>query len=706
MPITTSTTVYDTDGATSSYLHDVTITPTLDGAKDAPRVRRPTSRVLPVNGGPCESIYRRRNNIGQLLVNNSPVTRADLDPAERQFMEALGSTGGFAPLGVIGPKVVTLGGNVIISVFGLNPRLRDNGKYLIFTDLYRIFAPTGLPDCAIDVDLPAPWSSTCRLIYRNGTPFLSARTPPSGWVRYMQRAPASEHWSGSGYDAAAQVYPLGDAMLSQWWAFGSFCESSGSRQTFIGPAAIPEVRHSGGTYAIPAYAIDDTNPSAPVYSDIRDISLRGQWYAMDHNVGGDYAPQLGAAIGSSFAIPYTDLTGGSGGTAQIVPSITSALPAPALTVADSPQLVVTLTSTIHRTVAGNYDVVQEITRAGINPTARFSGGSGGNLWCPNFTPPPYYPWDVKLNRFGPDESGITWTTHNGYIPATVPTIAMTDAVPTLQRDGLVIYFAGGLDLWDATAPAALAAYNAANATATATRDAAYATADETYAAALVGPAATRDAAIDAAQAVLDASPHDPSDYDTYYAAVDAAWMTYYAADAAAQATRDTAYAAADSTYNSTMAPYQAALNAANAADWYASQVKTTTPAGGGFVYPTTLSQANLNQQESSGLLRIWCPELGQEWSVTYAVGRGDEVIVDAGADGSQPPYRAGYSYSGNKRAITSATTIGARHYPGPAVALPSTTTGKTLLAEVTIAQAMGQPGGFRRTIRRWTPAVP
>ena len=735
MPITTSTTVYDTDGATNSYLHDVTIVPSLDGAKDATRLRRATGYNFGLNPGPSESVYRRRNNFAQISVDNITFKRVDLNQAEREFLEAMGPTNGFlAPGTAIGPGSVALGGNVLISVFGLNPRVRANGQYLIFTDLYRIFAPSlfhshsRFPDFAMDVDLPAPWSSTCRLIYRNGTPFLSARTPPGGWVRYMQRAPASEHFRCHLYDAAAQVYPLGDAMVSQWWAFGTHCEGQGARNSIIDPAAIPELRHSGGTFSIPAYAIDDTDPMAPVYSDIRDISLRGQWYSQDHNVGGDYTHQPGAALGSDFAIPYTDTTGGSGGTALIVPDITAALTPPPLTVADSPVLIVTLKSTIHRTVAGNYDIVQEIARTGLNPSSRFNGGSGGNLWVPTFIPPPYYPWDVKLNQFGPNESGITWTTHNGYIPTSVPTVPMTDAAPTLFRDGQVVYLRGGRDMWDATAPAAYTTYLAAMAAAAAAHEAAYAAADAAYAAAIAGPeatlnaalasaAATRDAAYAAAQATLDASPGDPSDYDDYYAAIyaaddayyiaaDAAYTAFYAATAADAATRDAAYAAADATRSAAETAAITAYNAAAEADWYAGQVKPTTPAGGGFAYPTDLSRANINQQESSGRLRIWCPELGQEWAVGYSVGRVDEVVVDGSATGANPPYHAGYAYSGVKKSATSFTTIGTCNYPGPAITLPSSTIGKALFAEVTCAQAHGQAGGYRRTIRRWNPTVP
>lgn len=710
MPITQIDTIYDTDGATNSYLHDVTITPALDGAKDASRLRRATAYNFPLNAGPCEAINLRPNNSGQIFISNVPFVRVSLNNADRQFEEAMGSANGFAPPGVIGPKVIFAGSGVLLSVFGVNPRVRNNGKYLIFTDLYRIFAPQlyNIGDCAIDVDLPAPGSSTCRLIYRNGVPSLTARTPPSGWIRYMQRASPFEHYHADGYDAAAQVYPLGDSMLSQWWAHGPSAATLGSRNAIIDPASIPEFRVSGGQYSIQACQVDDTDPLHPIITPLRDIKLRGQWFSFDHNADqpntGTYNGAVGSALGGDFAVPYTDTTGGSGTTANIVPDLTSALSSPGLSVADSPIFVLTLTSTIHQIVAGNIDHVQEIMRTGLSTSVRYSGASSGNLWCPNFVSPPYYPWDVKFNRFGPDETGITWTTHNGYIPASVPTVPMSDYAPTLVREGLVIYFAGGHDLYDETAPAAQAAYDAANATATATLTAAYAAADAVYATSVAAAATTRTAAYAAAQATLDASPHDPSDYDAYDAAIYAADTAYGNSEATASATRATAYTAADSAYTATMAPYQAALDEATEADWYASQVKPGTATGGGFASPTTLSRANLNQQESSGLMRIWCPELGLEWTVAYGCGRGDVVKVDPGSTSISDHHD--YSYTGEKRCVTTTSSIGIRHYPGPAVTLPSSTSGKALFAEVTVAQAMGQAGGFRRTIRRWNPTVP
>ena len=703
MPITTSTSVYDSDAGTDSYLHDITITPTLDGSKDAPRLRRGTKSNFPVNGGPCESIYHRRNNFGQISTVTSPsVVKVDLNPADREFLEAMGTTNGFTPPGVIGPKVIQYFGNVLLSVYGANPRVRTNGQYLVYGDLYRIFAPNGLPDCAIDVDLPAPWSTDCRLIYRNGSPFLTRRTPPSGWTRYMQRACPSEHFRASAGDACAQVYPLGDGMISQWWAFGPFLDGTEDYYTMMVPGSVPEIRHTGGIYPIPAFKIDETVPSSPVYSDIRIITLRGQWFSLDQNAG-DYASRAATPLGSDFAVPYTDITGGIGGTAQIVPDLMTALPAPAITNADSPILVLTLTSHMIRTASGDYDIVQEIMRTGYKTTTRISTGGPGNLWCPNFTLPAYYPWDVKLNRFGPDEAGITWTTHNGYIPPSVPTVPLTDYAPTLLRDGQVVYLRGGHDLWDETASAAYTVYLAAIAAASTTYDAAIAAADATYAAAIAGPAATRDAAIAAAQAIYDASPQDYSDYVTYTNAVDAAWAAFAAATASDLATLNGAYAAATATRDAADAAASAVYNAA---DWYAGQVKTSTPAGGGFTAPTTLARANIGSQESSGLLRIWCPELGQEWTAPYTVGLAQEVIVDGTATGANPPYHAGYSFSGAKKPVTSFTTMGPRRYPGPAILLPNSTIGKALIAEVTCAQAMGQAGGLRRTIRRWNPAVP
>ena len=293
-------------------------------------------------------------------------------------------------------------------------------------------------DTCIEADLGYPFG-TVHILFGNAAAGgqITSATPPAGWVRNREK----RNWSG--YIKNRDSYQV-NALGSQIFYQGNSV-SFGMNDYFTG--------FTPGTLPAFTFARDQPMGSGNLYgwnyqtnTVMRsNVTVKGRWRGMDykntHGGGGTF--YLGAYIGSSFAMAFTDT---SPTTAIVALNVTFAqsLPVPAIPAGQYSALLLEITATSDSVTVGG-------TTFTTTDIATFRCGNYGNSSTGsilNFTmgPPPYYPWDVKLRSYGTDDATVRYARHAGYIPLTsaIPaSIADTVVAPILSRSGKLIILQGG-----------------------------------------------------------------------------------------------------------------------------------------------------------------------------------------------------------------------------------------------------------------------
>lgn len=599
-------------------------------------------------------------------------------------------------------------GNTIVAEYGENP-VDAPGAGFIYTNLYRVIVPSAIPDyCCLKIVCGYPFG-TLRLVYKNGAR-ATADAIPSGYVRNK------ELQNKTGRLANHTAHTHANGMYSFQWLCIS-ADTFGGRNAGFLDTALPALSlYLGDPFGSPSLQGWNGQTSTVLRSN---VTLKGRWRVVDHQADKPtYYAVPGSYLGSDFAIPFVDTTPASN-SIIMKPTFGHSLPAPALPANKYTGLILEITGK-----ADNVDsygvpfVSTRVTNMVVNGDPHIGQPAAISF---GYMQPPYFPWDIKLRKYGPDDATVSWVPHLGHVPASVPTMAETTVDPILTRVGNAIILQGGnttyADLspsYQAAVDAAIAAASivrtAAYAAAQAAKDASYAPAQATYDAAVAGPSATKVAAYAAAQATYDASPKTPFDQitlqnskaaadSTFNAATAADYATYIAAINSADTTYNNAIIAADNAYTAAVAPSQAALAAAQAAVADAARITASTPTCTGYIYSAAGEDTNKTQAHGSMTLRVVSRTHSVEWVAGFSLNG-----VTPEYDPVSPNPITGYRYTWNPRLST-----GGVNYSGPGIDISAvivvTATVVGLINNATVTTSgtflnQYQPGPYsNRTIR-------
>ena len=463
MPIATAT----SSDSIATY-HDTTVTLVPNGSKVARRVRRQrASDVIYFNDHQPPFDHPYVANVyppGATQSSNS----GTLNQADAEFLQyERPTTSGYSPIVKNSPMQTGYLINAnppacLIANYGENPYRAGDGT-IWMGDVHRLYVPSRWPDCAIDLDLPAPWGNV-RLIYDNQAPILSARTAPGSWVRHAVRRGTGELFTDTAIiwganrarNNGVQVNDHGDSLINNWWPFKT--NYYGPSDIAFNPGSLPDLYLRMQGQSVPAYTF---NPGTGISSPLRsNLKLQGQWFRADYKsfypLGsggyGDFVVSQGAALGGRFNIAFSDLSNpGTDLFAYIVANVAALTPP---TITEPTQLFLCIwvgADSDDGTGTGSTSYQEyQIISSGVYGTGNYDPLIGyGEFLGTGYQAPSYYPWDVKLCSYGDDETDIRYVRHAGYIPSTAPTQAsLTTVAPTLERSGRVIYFRGGCAEFD------------------------------------------------------------------------------------------------------------------------------------------------------------------------------------------------------------------------------------------------------------------
>lgn len=298
-----------------------------------------------------------------------------------------------------------------------------DGFGIIFQDQYILYVPSRpnhwggpdsgwWPDFAVDVDLPYPWGN-CRLVYQSGIPFLSARTPPSGWTVNTRRRHASDTYTWQFEGRGNAIFP-----------YDSRQDPNGvSGLTIPYTASDLPSFYFTGTEAVDIYFTNGW-------------TVEGQWYRVNYNkwtFGLDYEK-----IGSAFSMSATPIGDTSGGYTPSIVVDNQTLPAPSIPSPGRYGLALQVT------IKGDYDLDMFGAIPRGAPHHSTSSLILGTPFVFGYQPPTYWPFTVPLVQLAENESGITFVRHAGYLPpAATDQFAITEVAPTLVRTGDIVYISTG-----------------------------------------------------------------------------------------------------------------------------------------------------------------------------------------------------------------------------------------------------------------------
>lgn len=436
MPVTITSSV---SGATTTWT--ITVNVTIDHVKLPPRVRgwpaltkSPNAANAVVGGNALKSVLR---------YNDNPVPNTPLPNVQVYVPISTGDAFGMRanPLNNSATIVSTTGTYVSTVSFLTYSAGYVSGQSQP-TNIYQVYVPdpAKMPvSCCIEVDLGAPFG-TIRLVYDGGTVQASAITPPTGWARNQDRRNSSGCYSNDMY----QVRSLGSRPICAFWMGvkgqdttvwnrnGAFLDITTPSFTLNYPGIFGYLSLYGYNYQTSTWMRSN-------------VTLKGRWRRVRHDDHGTYYPQPGAYLGASFNIPFTDNSVAPNDALQIVPTFGTTLTAPAMPTNEYAGLYLEITGTSDSvdpvgtpyttTYTENTIVFQNLN--GLVPTVSYS-----------YLPPPYWPWDIPMKGYGPDDASVRWVRHAGYAPGTSvvpPVIAETTVAAVLTRVGKAIILRGGFD---------------------------------------------------------------------------------------------------------------------------------------------------------------------------------------------------------------------------------------------------------------------
>ena len=345
---------------------------------------------------------------------------------------------------VLGPSSGpgTLTGNIQIAEFGENPwdnPAQNNNFYL---NRYYILIPSAnnIPEgCVIRAVCGYPFG-TVKLIYADGGVYLMADTPPAGFIRNKD---LKNRGAGIANYDAFQVSQAG------FYSRQQLCVSNvesifNARGAGFLDSALPALMlyQTPDPFGYPGLQGYNYQTSTVMRSN---VTFTGRWRLIDHEADhSTYYAQPGAYLGAAFNIPYVDTTP-TIANITIKPTFGYVLPVPALPSNKYCGLCLELSGSSD--YVNSSGVTLQSTKSGL---IYVDGGQHrnqpGNISF-GYQPLPYWPWDMAARQYGPDDATVFWVSHAGYIPASVPTMAMTSVTPVFTRVveavGDVIVLQGG-----------------------------------------------------------------------------------------------------------------------------------------------------------------------------------------------------------------------------------------------------------------------
>ena len=298
-----------------------------------------------------------------------------------------------------------------------------DGFGFVFQDIYLLYVPSRpnhwggpdsgwWPDFAVDVDLPYPWGN-CRLIYSSGQPYLSARTPPSGWTANTRRRHGSDTGTFQFEGRGNAIFPFDDRHDPNGESGLTIPYIAGSLPSF----------YFTGTEAVDIYFTNGW-------------TVEGQWYRVNYNkwtYGLDYEK-----IGSAFSMSATSIGDTSGGYTPSIVVDNQSLPAPSIPSPGRYGLALQVT------IKGDYDLDMFGGTPRGAPHHTNSANLSGTPFVFGYQPPGYWPFTIPLVQLAENESGMIFVRHAGYLPpAATDQFAITETAPTLVRSGDIVYISTG-----------------------------------------------------------------------------------------------------------------------------------------------------------------------------------------------------------------------------------------------------------------------